>query len=114
MDNNRAIGYKNNLLWPGGSQRGDMASFKRKTTGHAVVMGRKTWESIPEKFKPLLDRVNIVLSRSAPTQEVFEKYPEVIWCDSFVGAMKVAEMDGCQELWVCGGGEGPSGPGGQP
>ena len=49
---------------------GDMAAFKRITTTtmtpgreNAVVMGRKTWESIPARFRPLPGRVNIVLSR---------------------------------------------------
>ena len=53
---------------------GDMAFFKRVTTDtpsgekerlNAVIMGRKTWESIPAKFRPLPDRVNVVLSRNS-------------------------------------------------
>jgi dihydrofolate reductase len=43
----------------------DMAHFKALTMGHAVVMGRKTWESIPARFRPLPGRTNIVLSRDA-------------------------------------------------
>jgi dihydrofolate reductase len=42
----------------------DLAHFKRLTTGHAVVMGRKTWESIPERFRPLPDRRNVVVTRN--------------------------------------------------
>lgn len=48
----------------------EMAHFKKITTAasmfkrNAVIMGRKTWESIPEKFRPLADRLNIVLSRN--------------------------------------------------
>lgn len=55
---------------------GDMAYFKDLTTRtadsskqNAVVMGRKTWESIPPKFRPLPGRVNVVLSRSAVGDE---------------------------------------------
>jgi len=42
----------------------DLEHFKEKTTGHTVVMGRKTFESLPDSFKPLPDRQNIVLTRS--------------------------------------------------
>lgn len=50
---------------------GDLAHFKRITTTaapgrqNAVVMGRKTWESLPERFRPLPGRINVVLSRHA-------------------------------------------------
>ncbi|QGA80061.1 dihydrofolate reductase [Candidatus Nanohalobium constans] len=42
----------------------DLQHFKEKTTGHTVVMGRKTFESLPDSFTPLPDRENIVLTRS--------------------------------------------------
>ena len=41
----------------------DMARFKALTLGHTVLMGRKTWDSIPARFRPLVGRRNIVLSR---------------------------------------------------
>lgn len=41
----------------------DMARFRELTTGHAVVMGRRTWESLPERFRPLPDRRNVVVTR---------------------------------------------------
>jgi dihydrofolate reductase len=43
----------------------DMRHFRATTTGHAVVMGRKTWESIPPRLRPLPGRRNVVLSRDA-------------------------------------------------
>mmetsp|Transcript_34498 Transcript_34498/g.104081 ORF Transcript_34498/g.104081 Transcript_34498/m.104081 type:complete len:189 (-) Transcript_34498:79-645(-) len=61
------IGKAGGLPW---RLKGDMAHFKRVTTecadgtSNAVVMGRKTWESIPPKFRPLPKRLNIVLTRS--------------------------------------------------
>ncbi|HUF01465.1 MAG TPA: dihydrofolate reductase [Gaiellaceae bacterium] len=42
----------------------DVARFKALTTGHAVVMGRRTWESIPDRFRPLPQRRNVVVTRS--------------------------------------------------
>lgn len=44
----------------------DLAFFKEQTMGGAVIMGRKTWESIPEKFRPLTGRVNIVVTNQMP------------------------------------------------
>ena len=54
---NYAIGKNNDLLW---HIPGDMKMFKRLTSGHTVVMGKKTWESLPRR--PLPNRVNIVIS----------------------------------------------------
>ena len=40
----------------------DLAHFKRTTVGEPVLMGRSTWESIPQRFRPLRDRENVVVS----------------------------------------------------
>lgn len=55
------IGKNGRLPW---FLKSEMAFFRRATTGHTVVMGRRTWESIPEKFRPLPNRTNIVVSRN--------------------------------------------------
>ena len=57
---NRVIGKDNRLLW---NIPEDMARFKALTSGHTVLMGRKTWESLPPRFRPLPGRRNIVISR---------------------------------------------------
>jgi dihydrofolate reductase len=57
---NGVIGHNNDLLW---KLPEDMAFFKRTTMGNPVIMGRKTWESIPTRFRPLLGRTNIVVTR---------------------------------------------------
>jgi len=57
----RVIGRDGGLPWRLPS---DMKHFVELTTGGTVVMGRRTWESIPERFRPLANRRNIVLSRS--------------------------------------------------
>ena len=59
---NRVIGKDNTLIW---NIPEDMAHFKALTSGHAVIMGRKTWESLPPRFRPLPGRRNIVISRQA-------------------------------------------------
>jgi dihydrofolate reductase len=59
---NRVIGKDNRLLW---NIPEDMAHFKVLTSGHTVIMGRKTWESLPPRFRPLPGRRNIVISRQA-------------------------------------------------
>lgn len=58
----RVIGRDGGLPWHLPS---DMRHFKELTTGGTVVMGRRTWESIPERFRPLPERRNIVLSSRA-------------------------------------------------
>lgn len=58
---NRTIGKDGQLVW---RNKEDMAHFKELTTGKVVIMGRKTWESIPSKFRPLPDRVNVVVTRN--------------------------------------------------
>jgi dihydrofolate reductase len=57
---NGVIGHHNDLLW---KLPEDMAFFKRTTFGNPVIMGRKTWESIPPRFRPLQGRTNIVVTR---------------------------------------------------
>ena len=57
---NGVIGNNNDLPW---YLPTDLKSFKSITENHIVVMGRKCWESIPDKFRPLTNRLNIVLSR---------------------------------------------------
>lgn len=57
---NGVIGKDNQLPW---HLPEDLAHFKRRTLGCPVIMGRKTWESLPPKFRPLPGRLNIVVTR---------------------------------------------------
>lgn len=59
-DQNGVIGKGGQLPWP--MIKEDMAFFKKATEGKVVVMGRKTWESLPEQFRPLPNRINVVLT----------------------------------------------------
>ena len=79
---NRVIGRDNQLIW---NIPEDMAHFKALTAGQTAVMGRKTWESLPPRFRPLPGRRNIVITRqpdyAAPGAEV---------ADSLENALKLA------------------------
>jgi len=85
------IGVAGQLPW---SLRGDMQFFKQLTRStqdplkrNAVVMGRKTWQSIPERFRPLDDRLNVVLSRNADAKKAYDIPDKVVLADSLEGAL---------------------------
>ena len=63
---NGVIGLHNALPW---HLPEDMAHFKRTTMGHPVIMGRKTWDSLPAKFRPLPGRTNVVVTRQEDWHE---------------------------------------------
>lgn len=65
--NYNAIGYKNNLVW---TNKRDLAQFKALTLGHPIIMGRKTWESLPKR--PLPGRRNIIVSNTMDRMSVPE------------------------------------------
>jgi len=69
------MGYKNDLPWP--HIKEDFAWFKQHTKGKPIIMGRKTWDSLKEPFKPLPGRRNIVISRSVSTLEGAEVFSSV-------------------------------------
>lgn len=58
---NGVIGKDGDLPW---NLPSDLKYFKKVTTGYPVIMGRKCWESIPERFRPLPNRTNVVITRN--------------------------------------------------
>jgi dihydrofolate reductase len=76
---NGVIGNNNTLPW---HLPEDLAHFKRTTLGCPVIMGRKTWDSLPPKFRPLPGRLNIVVSRDpachAPGATVASSLPAAL------------------------------------
>ncbi len=62
---NGVIGKNNQLPW---HLPEDLAHFKRVTLGQPVIMGRKTWDSLPPRFRPLPSRLNIVITRQGDWQ----------------------------------------------
>jgi dihydrofolate reductase len=94
---NNEIGTKGDLLWV---LPKDMAHFKNITWGHHVLMGRKSFESIPAKFRPLAGRPNIVISRDPNLKH--EGCKNVTSTDE---GIKFAKDNGEEELMIIGGGE---------
>ncbi len=95
MDKNRGIGKDNALPWAGKTPR-DMKHFRELTTGHTVIMGRKTFDSIG---KALPNRMNIVLTRDKgwSAKDVWHEH-------SFEAALKEAARNGSsEEVFIIGG-----------
>jgi dihydrofolate reductase len=94
---NRVIGKDNALLW---HLPEDMRHFRETTRGKPVIMGRKTWESLPESFRPLPGRLNIVVSRNpayqAPGATLVGSVDEAIRC---AGEAKEIFVIGGEELY---------------
>ena len=90
---NGVIGNNNTLPW---HLPEDMAHFKRLTSGCPVIMGRKTWDSLPPRFRPLPGRTNIVITRqagwhAAGAQTASDLHTAIALCEA------------SQEVWIIGG-----------
>ncbi len=93
---NGVIGRDNTLPW---HLPEDLAHFKRHTQGCPVIMGRRTWESLPPRFRPLPGRLNIVLSRQGFAAEGAVVLPSLKAALSHCSALEQTP----QEVWVIGG-----------
>lgn len=98
LGRNRELGKDGKLLW---HLPDDMRRFKELTMGHPVIMGRKTWESLPEKFRPLPGRTNIVMTRQAGYKATGATVVDGL-SDAFLAAQ---DAPGAEETFVLGGGE---------
>nr|WP_315187173.1 dihydrofolate reductase [uncultured Albidiferax sp.] len=92
---NGVIGIHGTLPW---HLPEDMAHFKRTTLGCPVIMGRKTWDSLPARFRPLPGRLNIVVTRQADWQA-----EGALRAGSIAEGMALCPADG--DAWVIGGAE---------
>lgn len=92
---NRVIGKDNQLLW---NIPEDMAHFKSLTAGNTVIMGRKTWESLPPRFRPLPGRRNIVITRQSDFAA-----PGAETANSLEAAITLAKSE--KAVFIIGGGE---------
>ena len=79
----------------------DLAHFKQLTSGCPVIMGRKTWDSLPARFRPLPGRRNIVITRQTDWSE-----DGVQRTSSLPEALQLCEQDkAASTVWVIGGGQ---------
>ena len=98
MDEQGNIGYNGSLPW---KLSADMSRFRTLTIAdgfNAVIMGRKTWDSLPEKYKPLPERLNIVMSRNTSWKN--ENAESALYPGR---AIEIAYANGCEECWIIGG-----------
>ena len=97
MSRNRVIGKNNDLPW---HLPDDFQYFKDQTNGHPVIMGRKNFESLPEKFRPLPNRTNIVLTHS-------QDYPAkgIQLANNLDEALAIARNHDQTEAFIIGGGQ---------
>lgn len=97
FDLERGIGKNNDLMW---HLPDDMKFFKETTNAQIVVMGRKNFESIPERFRPLPGRENVILTRNgdfqAPGCRVF---------NSIESCLEHYQQETERTLFIIGGGE---------
>ena len=98
MDEDGCIGHQGDLPW---RLKSDMQRFKSLTEAdgfNAVIMGRKTWDSLPDSFRPLPERINIVMSR-----DIGWSHDEAEVALYHGRAIEIAYAEGCDECWVIGG-----------
>jgi len=94
---NNVIGKNNDLPW---HLPDDMKYFMETTKGHHVIMGRKNYDSIPARFKPLPNRTNIVVTRQADFHA-----PGCIVVNNLDKALEIARANGERETFIIGGAE---------
>ncbi|MGY4103031.1 dihydrofolate reductase [Nocardia sp. R16R-3T] len=88
------IGFENTIPW---RLPEDMANFKAVTMGHPVIMGRRTWDSLPTRFRPLDGRRNIVVTRRPGWSEA--------GAERAASLAEAMAMTTPQDVWIIGGGE---------
>ena len=94
---NGVIGKDNDLIW---HLPADMAFFKATTLEHHVIMGRKNYESIPHKYRPLANRTNVIITRNTDFRA-----EDCIVFHSLKEGIDHAIRSGDEEPFVIGGGQ---------
>lgn len=101
------IGYRGGLPW---RLRKEMQYFRQVTAStfdpaacNAVVMGRRTWESIPPKFRPLRDRINVVLTTACEAPFVRRDHDLYESRDLSTAIAALQDMPHCERIYIIGG-----------
>lgn len=97
MDSKGGIGIGNDLPW---KLQQDMRLFRDVTKGTTVCMGRKTWDSIPARFRPLPDRLNVVLTTKGFHSLGAPNVNSVVDAEDIMEVLALAQS---QEVWIIGG-----------
>ncbi|WP_026534473.1 dihydrofolate reductase [Arthrobacter sp. H14] len=96
----RVIGRDGTMPW---DVPEDMAHFTSTTKGHPVIMGRRTWESFPARFRPLPGRANIVISGSQDQRQALADAGAIAVGSMNAALDAAAASEGGEEVWVIGG-----------
>ena len=107
MTKKGGIGYKNKLPWK--YCKTDMKYFQSVTQyvpiylnlQNCVIMGSRTFESLPNKSKPLPNRINIIVTKNG--NKLQKKYPNIITCSSFIKAIDIIQKIPHFKTWIIGG-----------
>ncbi len=97
MDAKRGIGKNNDLMW---HLPADMNFFKETTKNQIVVMGRRNYDSIPEKYRPLPNRLNVILTRNKEFQA-----ENCLVFNSLKDCLTHFENENERKVFIIGGGE---------
>jgi len=97
VSENGVIGKDNDLIW---HLPKDMKFFKETTQDHHVIMGRKNFESIPHKFRPLPNRTNVIITRQSDY-----KAEGCLVVNSVEESIEIAKQNGDTEPFIIGGGQ---------
>lgn len=101
VSQNGVIGKDNDLIW---HIPEDMKHFKSTTSGHVVISGRRNYDSIPERFRPLSNRHNIVITRN--TTVAYPKNDNLHVVNSIEAALELGrKLETKGELFIIGGGQ---------
>ena len=99
---NRVIGSQGDIPW---HLRDDLLFFKESTLGNVVIMGRKTYESIPDDHRPLKDRLTYVITRNCdyslnePNVKVFQDFEKALFSATLIARDSEVFIAGGEEIY---------------